>query len=60
MYHRNLFPFCPVWGNGIGQPLFLAVTLSSVQVEWFASPGIHSFEVHSFEEWSILEVGAGQ
>jgi hypothetical protein len=49
-----------MWGNGLGQSFFLAVTLSSGQVEWSASSGSHSFEVRSFEEWSILEVGAGQ
>jgi hypothetical protein len=49
-----------VWGNGLGQSFFLAVTLSGGQVEWFASSGSHSFEIKSFKEWSVLEVGARQ
>jgi hypothetical protein len=40
-----------VWGNGLGQSFFLAVTLSSGQVEWSASSGSHSFEVHSCEQF---------
>jgi hypothetical protein len=40
-----------VWGNGLGQSFFLAVTLSSGQVEWSASLGNHSFEVHSCEQF---------
>jgi hypothetical protein len=40
-----------VWGNGLGQSFFLAVTLSSGQVEWSASAGSHSFEVHSCEQF---------
>jgi hypothetical protein len=40
-----------VWGNGLGQSFFLEVTLSSGQVEWSASPGNHSFEVHSCEQF---------
>jgi hypothetical protein len=50
-------------GNGLGQSLFLTVTLSSGQEDWSASPDSHSFEAHScekFEKWSFLEVGAGQ
>jgi hypothetical protein len=38
-------------GSGLGQSFFLAVTLSSGQVEWSASPGSHSFEVHSCEQF---------
>jgi hypothetical protein len=49
--HRQRFPFWPVWGNGLGHSFFLAVTLSSGQVEWSASPGSHSFEVHSCEQF---------
>jgi hypothetical protein len=52
-----------MWGNGLGQSFFLAVTLSSGQVKWSASPGSHSLKfivVSSVEEWSVLEVGAGQ
>jgi hypothetical protein len=51
MYHRQRFPLWPVWGNGIGQAFFLEVTLSSDQAEWYASPGSHSFEVHSCEQF---------
>jgi hypothetical protein len=51
MYHRQRFPLWPVWGNGLGQSFFLAVTLSSGQVEWSASSGSHSFEVHSCEQF---------
>jgi hypothetical protein len=46
-------------GNGLGKSLFLRVT----QEDWSASLDSHSFEAHSceqFEEWSVLEVGAGQ
>jgi hypothetical protein len=49
-------------GSGLGQSFFLAVTLSSGQVEWSASPGSHSFEVHSCEQFRRivrLEVDAG-
>jgi hypothetical protein len=57
-------------GNGLGQSFFLAVTLSSGQVEWSASLGNHSFEVHSceqclrmvcFEGWcrTIISLGNG-
>jgi hypothetical protein len=38
-------------GNGLGQSFFLAVTLSSGQVEWSASSGSYSFEVHSCEQF---------
>jgi hypothetical protein len=50
-------------GSGLGQSFFLAVTLSSGQVEWSASPGSHSFEVHSCEQFRRivrLEVDVGQ
>jgi hypothetical protein len=43
-----------VWGNGLGQSFFLAVTLSSGQVEWSASSGIHSFKVHSCEQFQRM------
>jgi hypothetical protein len=49
MYHRQRLPIVVNMGSGLGQSFFLAVTLSSGQVEWFASPGSHSFEVHSCE-----------
>jgi hypothetical protein len=51
MYHRQRFSLWPVWGNGLGHSFFLAVTLSSGQVEWSASSGNHSFEVHSCEQF---------
>jgi hypothetical protein len=51
MYHRQRFPLCPVWGNGQRQSFFLEVTLSSGQVEWFGSPGNHSFKVHSCDQF---------
>jgi hypothetical protein len=51
MYHRQRFPLWPVWGNGLGQSFSLAVTLRSGQAEWSASPGSHSFEVHSCEQF---------
>jgi hypothetical protein len=50
-------------GSGLGQSFFLAITLSSGQVEWFASSDNHSFEVHSCEQFQRiirLEVDAGQ
>jgi hypothetical protein len=50
-------------GSGLGQSFFLAVTLSSGQVEWSASLGSHSFEVHSCEQFQgiiHLEIDAGQ
>jgi hypothetical protein len=49
MYHRQRFPLWLVWVNDL-EKSFLAVTLSSGQVEWFASSGSHSFEVHSCEQ----------
>jgi hypothetical protein len=51
MYHRQRFPLWPVWGNGLGRSFFLAVTLSSDQVELSASPSSHSFKVHSCEQF---------
>jgi hypothetical protein len=51
MYRIQRFPLWPVWGNGLGQSFFLAITLSSGQVEWSASSGSHSFEVHSCEQF---------
>jgi hypothetical protein len=51
MYHRHRFPLWPVWGNGLGQTFSLAVTLRSGQEEWSASPGSHSFKVHSCEQF---------
>jgi hypothetical protein len=38
-------------GNGLGQSLFLTVTLSSGQEDWPASPDSHSFEAHSCEQF---------
>ena len=38
-------------GNGLGQSLFLTVTLSSGQEDWSASPDNHSFEAHSCEKF---------
>jgi hypothetical protein len=38
-------------GNGLGQSLFLTVTLSSGQEDWSASPDNHSFEAHSCEQF---------
>jgi hypothetical protein len=63
MYHRQQFPLWPMWGNGLGKSFFLVVTLSSGQLERFALRGIHSFEVHSceqFRKWFVLEVVVGQ
>jgi hypothetical protein len=40
-----------VWGNGLGQSFFLEFTLISGQVEWSASSGSHSFEVHNCEQF---------
>jgi hypothetical protein len=40
-----------MWGNGLGKSFFLEVTLSSGQVEWFVSPGSHSFKVHNCEQF---------
>jgi hypothetical protein len=38
-------------GNGLGQSLFLTVTLSSGQEDRFASPNSHYFEAHSCEQF---------
>jgi hypothetical protein len=38
-------------GNGLGQSLFLTVTLSSGQEDWFASQNNHCFEAHSCEQF---------
>jgi hypothetical protein len=51
MYHRQRFLLWPMWGNSLGQSFFLAITLSSGQVEWSASSDSHSFEVHSCEQF---------
>jgi len=51
MYHRQRLPIVVNMGSGLGQSFFLAVTLSSGQVEWYASSGSHSFEVHSCEQF---------
>jgi hypothetical protein len=48
-------------GNGLGQSLFLMVTLCSGQEDGSSSLDNHLLKiivVKSFEEWSILEVGA--
>jgi hypothetical protein len=63
MYHGHGFPLWPVWGNGLGQSLFLTVTLSSGQDDFLPRRTFILSKltvVSSFEEWSILEVGAGQ
>jgi hypothetical protein len=60
MYHRQQLP---ITGSGLGHSFFLAVTLSSGQVEWSASSSNHSFEVHSCEQFRRivrLEVDVGQ
>jgi len=55
MYHRQRLP---IMGSGLGQSFFLAVTLSSGQVEWSALPNSHCFEVHSCEKfWRIVCFG---
>jgi hypothetical protein len=41
-------------GNGIGQSLFLTVTLSSGQEDWSASPNNHAFEAHSCENFQRM------
>jgi hypothetical protein len=51
MYHRQLLPIVVNMGSGLGQSFFLAVTLSSDQVEWSALPSNHSFKVHSCEQF---------
>jgi hypothetical protein len=38
-------------GNDLGQSLFLTITLSSGQENWFASPESHSFEAHSYQQF---------
>jgi hypothetical protein len=40
--------------NGIGQSLFLTITLSSGQEDWSASPYNHSFKAHSCEQFHIM------
>jgi hypothetical protein len=51
MYHRQELSIVVNMGSGLGQSFFLAITLSSGHVEWFASSGSHSFEVHSCEQF---------
>jgi hypothetical protein len=51
MYHRQGFPLWKMWGNGLGQSIFLTVTLISCQEDWSASPGNHSFKAHSCEQF---------
>jgi hypothetical protein len=51
MYHIQRFPLWLVWGNGLGQSLFLTITLSSGQEDWSASSNSHSFEAHSCEQF---------
>jgi hypothetical protein len=51
MYHRQRFSIVVNMGNGLGQSLFLKITLSSGQEDWFASPDNHSFEAHSCEQF---------
>jgi hypothetical protein len=41
-------------GEWSRKSFFLEVTLSSGQVEWSASLGSHSFEVHSFEQFQRM------
>jgi hypothetical protein len=63
MYHIHRFPLWPVWGNGLGKSFFLVVTLSSGQENGLPHQTVILSKftvVRSFEEWSILEVGAGQ
>jgi hypothetical protein len=50
-------------GNGLVQSLFLMVTLNSGQEHWSASSENILSKitiVSSFEEWSVLEIGAGE
>jgi hypothetical protein len=54
MYHRKRFVLWPMWGNGLGKPFFLAITLSSVQVEWSTSPVSHSFKAHNCEQFQRM------
>jgi hypothetical protein len=49
-----LFPLWLVWGNGLGNSFFLAIIVSSGQVEWSTSSGSHSFEVHSCEQFQRM------
>jgi hypothetical protein len=51
MYHRQRFPLWIVWGNGLGQYFFLAVTLSSGQEDGSASSDSHSFKSHGCEQF---------
>jgi hypothetical protein len=51
MYHRQRFPIVVNMGNGLGQYLFLTVTLSSGQEDWSASSDNHSFKSHSCEQF---------
>jgi hypothetical protein len=59
MYHRQRFPIVVNMGNGLGQSLFLTITLSSGQEDWFASPDSHSFEAHSCEQFRRIVRFAG-
>jgi hypothetical protein len=54
MYHRQRFPIVVNMGNGIGQSLFLTITLSSGQEDWSTSPDIHSLEAHSCEQFQRM------
>jgi hypothetical protein len=54
MYHRQLLSILVNMGTGLGKSFFLAISLSSGQVEWSTSPGIHSFEVHSCEQFQRM------
>jgi hypothetical protein len=54
MYHRQRFPIVVNMGNGLGQSLFLMVTLSSGREDWSASSDSHSFEAHSCEQFQRM------
>jgi hypothetical protein len=49
-----MIPLVASVGEWSRKSFFLEVTLSSGQVEWFASSGSHSFEVHSCEQFQRM------
>jgi hypothetical protein len=51
MYHKQRFPIVVNMGNGLGQYLFLTITLSTGQEDWSTSLDSHYFEAHSCEQF---------
>jgi hypothetical protein len=49
-----MIPLMVNMGNGLGQSLFLTVTLNSGQEDWSASSDSHSFEAQSCEKFQRM------